>query len=191
MFKLIFRRRFAMGHRLIQGGSEKCALPHGHNEVVTVRLRAVSPAPLDGAANVVEPFERAKSTWHRWIDDHLDHALQLSDDDPLLGWFRQHEPHRLDHILTTPGDPTTEMLACCLMAKLNAFLAADGGRLTCAEIHLQETPTNAVSFDGDPLAALPPGLGADRWWRRADMSINDLHSAGNAAVSPRAAVVAR
>jgi 6-pyruvoyltetrahydropterin/6-carboxytetrahydropterin synthase len=190
MFDLVFSRRFAMGHRLTASGSEKCATPHGHNETVTVRLRAVRPAPLDGEANMAEPFERAKATWHRWIDDHVDHAFQLSQADPLLDWFIQREPHRLDRILITPGDPTTEALACCMMAKLNAFLASDGGRLFCAEIRIEETPTNTVSFDGDPLAALPDVAGADRWWLRADMSINDLRAAPNMA-APRIAAVAR
>ncbi|MEJ1936503.1 6-carboxytetrahydropterin synthase, partial [Nostoc sp. NIES-2111] len=60
MFSLVFSRRYSMAHRLIAGLSEKCAVPHGHNEIVTVTLRAVTPARLDGAANMVVPFERAK-----------------------------------------------------------------------------------------------------------------------------------
>lgn len=174
MFSLVFSRRYAMAHRLIAGLSEACAIPHGHNETVTVTLRATAPARLDGNANMVEPFERAKSTWHRWIDGHLDHSLHLSGDDPLLDWFAEREPHRLPRILVTPGDPTTEVLAACLMAKLNAFLAADGGRLACAAIRIEETPTNAVTFEGDPLAALPRVMRGNPWWLRADMSINDL-----------------
>jgi 6-pyruvoyltetrahydropterin/6-carboxytetrahydropterin synthase len=173
VFSLVFSRRFAMAHRLIAGMSEKCAVPHGHNEIVTVTLEAVAPHGLDGQVNMVEPFERAKSTWHRWIDEHVDHALQLSDQDPLLGWFRSAEPQRLSRILVTQGDPTTEMLACCMMSKLNTFLKADGGRMVCTGIRIEETPTNAVAFTGDPRAMLPAGL-AHPWWTRADMSINDL-----------------
>ncbi len=176
MFSLVFTRRYAMAHRLISGASEKCAMPHGHNEFVTVRLVSAQPRPLCGMVNMVEPFERAKATWHRWIDNHVDHALQLSDKDPLLDWFSTHEPQRLQRIMVTPGDPTTEMLACCMMAKLNRFLAEDGGRLTCAEIRIEETPTNMVTFEGDPLAMLPAGRGP-RWWQRADMAINDLEPA--------------
>ena len=125
---------------------------------------------------MVESFERAKSTWHRWIDEHFDHAFQLSDADPLVDWFRTSKPQRLKRILVTPGDPTTEVLALCMMAKLGAFLTADGGRLQCVEIRIDETPTNTAIFKGDPLAALPPSIAPDRWWTRADMSINDLHS---------------
>ncbi len=173
---LVFTRRFSMGHRLIQDGSEGCALPHGHNESVTVRLEASRPAPLDGAANMVLPFARAKATWHRWIDRHLDHALQLGEDDPLFGWFAAHEPARAARIVLTPGDPTTELMACLMMAKLQAILQAEGDVLRCVEIRLEETPTNAVLFAGDPLAVLPArhSAAAGCWWRRADMSINDL-----------------
>ncbi|MDO9707236.1 6-pyruvoyl trahydropterin synthase family protein [Paracraurococcus lichenis] len=171
MLELVFRRRFAMAHRLLSEASPKCAVPHGHTETVTVRLRATRPAPLDGAANMVEPFERAKGRWHRWIDDRVDHALQLSAADPLLGWFRAQEPHRLDRILVTPGDPTTELLCCLFAAKLGAFLAEDGGRLAVVALEIEETPTNTVGFAGDPLDWLPARAG---WWRRADMSINDI-----------------
>lgn len=176
MFGLVFTRRYAMAHRLLTGGTEKCAVPHGHTETVTVRLQPTVATRLDGKGNMVEPFERAKSTWHQWIDDHVDHALQLGSADPLLTWFLHHEPARVGRLLVTQGDPTTEVLACCMMAKLNAFLAAAGGRLTCVEIRLEETPTNTVVFDGDPLAVLPRTPHVLPWWQRADMSINDLVS---------------
>ena len=174
MFELVFRRRFSMAHRLLAGGSAQCALPHGHTETVTVRLRAVRPAPLDGGANMVEPFARAKSRWHDWIDGHVDHALQLGEGDPLLGWFQAAEPERLPRILVTPGDPTTELLCGLFAAKLGAFLAADGGRLACAGLEIEETPTNTVRFEGDPFDILPRRQG---WWSRADLSINDLDPA--------------
>lgn len=174
MFSLVFSRRFAMAHRLLSGASPKCAMPHGHNEIVTVKLVATGPEPLDGGVNMVLPFERAKATWHRWIDEHVDHSLHLRADDPLIDWFAEREPERLARILVTQGDPTTEMLACCMMSKLGQFLAADGGRLRCAEIRIEETPTNAVTFDGDPLTMLPHSATLT-WWQRADMSINDFN----------------
>ena len=48
MFSLVFSRRFAMAHRLLADATAKCAMPHGHNEVVMVRLVATQPLPLDG-----------------------------------------------------------------------------------------------------------------------------------------------
>jgi 6-pyruvoyltetrahydropterin/6-carboxytetrahydropterin synthase len=90
----------------------------------------------------------------------------------------------------TPGDPTTEVLACCMMAKLGAFLSADGGRLACAEIRIEETPTNVVTFDGDPAAFLPLAARPDPWWRRADMSISELGSAAAGVAPPALAAAA-
>ncbi|GAN88149.1 6-carboxytetrahydropterin synthase [Komagataeibacter intermedius] len=174
MFELVFTRRFSMAHRLLSGDSERCALPHGHNEYIRAHLRATNPTALDGHANMVMPFQRAKGVWHGFIDNHVDHALQLAENDPLLAWFAGNEPQRARRILVTPGDPTTELLACLLMAKLNAFLAADGGALTCASIEIEETPTNTVRYSGDPLAVLPqPRTAPHCWWRRADTTISD------------------
>ena len=172
MLELRFTRRFSMGHRLIGGQAETCALPHGHNELVSVHLRARRPMRLDGAHNMVVPFERAKARWHRFVDERLDHALQLSETDPLLGWFRDQEPARAARIVVTPGDPTTELMACLLMAKLTAILADDGDVLACASIRIEETPTNAVGFEGDPREMLPIGRPASEcWWHRPDMTI--------------------
>jgi len=181
MFSLVFSRRYAMAHRLLADasnveGGDKCATPHGHNETVTVTLHAINPTALDGARNMVERFETAKSTWHRWIDDQVDHAFQLGAGDPLLGFFREHEPERLPRLLVTFGDPTTEVLACCFMAKLNAFLAAEGSGVWCVQGSIEETPTNTVTFEGDPHAALGITASAGNWWCRADMSMNDLGS---------------
>ncbi|WP_428391969.1 6-pyruvoyl trahydropterin synthase family protein [Lichenicoccus sp.] len=169
---MVFSRRFSMGHRLINGAGESCALPHGHNETVRVRLQPTSLARFDGATNMALPFARAKATWHRWIDERLDHALQLGAGDPLLGWFRTHEPARAARIIITPGDPTTELMACLMMAKLAAFLHNEGDVLRCVSITLEETPTNSVIFDGDPSAVLPTPR-ESCWWQRPDMSIAD------------------
>lgn len=177
MFSLVFTRRYSMAHRLITAGRSKCAVPHGHNELVTVRLQAVRQQRLDGAANMVVPFEAAKARWHRWIDEQVDHALQLSDSDPLIGYFHDREPSRMERLLITPGDPTTEILAACFMAKLNAFLEDDDSGLRCVEVVVEETPTNTVTFTGDPVEVLPERqamFNRLHWWRRADASINDL-----------------
>jgi hypothetical protein len=56
MFSLVFSRRYSMAHRFIVGIAEKCAVPHGHNETVTVRLEPTHPVRLDGNTNVGAPF---------------------------------------------------------------------------------------------------------------------------------------
>ncbi|MDR6183784.1 6-pyruvoyl trahydropterin synthase family protein [Asaia bogorensis] len=174
--ELSFTRRFSMGHRLIAGSSERCAIPHGHNEFVTVTLQAREPARLDGAQNMVIPFADAKRRWHDFIDTRLDHAFQISSSDPLLSWFLTNEPARADRLVVTPGDPTTEMMAALLYAKLQAFLRADGDVLCCTSLSLEETPTNTVCLTGGPEFYLPVTEAPPEscWWNRADDTISDL-----------------
>lgn len=174
--ELSFTRRFSMGHRLISGSSERCAIPHGHNEFVTVTLQAKTPERLDGAQNMVVPFADAKRRWHDFIDTRLDHSFQISSADPLLDWFREHEPQRLDRLVVTPGDPTTELMAALLYAKLQAFLHDEGDTLVCTSLTLEETPTNTVCLTGGPEIFLPESsdTSGDVWWHRADCSLSDL-----------------
>ena len=42
MFSLVFTRRYSMAHRLMADARSKCAVPHGHNELVTVKLQAIA-----------------------------------------------------------------------------------------------------------------------------------------------------
>lgn len=171
--EFVFTRRFSMGHRLIHEAGDICALPHGHNEYVRVSLKPFVPERLDGKRNMIESFYRAKTTWHRFIDTAVDHALQLAEDDPLLEWFWKHEPQRAQRIMVTPGDPTTELTACLFMSKLNAILKQEGNLLVCHHISLEETPTNTVNFSGNPLDFIPHTVIEEPWWVRADMSIAD------------------
>lgn len=170
---LEFSRRYAMAHRLLADPTSKCIVPHGHNEFVTVRLEPVAQFRF-GGANAEAPFEAVKGRWHAWIDGAVDHALQLNEADPLIGYFRERESQRLERIMTFAGDPTTEALAACFWLKLSAFLAAEALPFAVSEVRVEETPTNAVvltraSFDSSSCRH-PPG----RWPLRADMSINDL-----------------
>ncbi len=175
-FKLIFRRRFSMAHRLISGSSKKCSVPHGHNEMIRVFLQAKQSKPLDGHQNMVEIFENLKKKWHDFIDNHIDHAFQLSQKDPLINFFKDKEKETLKRIVITPGDPTTEMLCACLMSKLQVFLDGEGLFVNCTKIEIEETPTNMVSLQGEKvyLHYLPTGSNKTAWWTRNDFSINDF-----------------
>jgi 6-pyruvoyltetrahydropterin/6-carboxytetrahydropterin synthase len=173
MAALEFTRRYAMAHRLLADAASKCAVPHGHNEIVSVRLDPHRSFQF-GGSNAEAPFEAVKGRWHAWIDDHVDHALQLSQDDKLIDFFRAHEPQRLQRIMTFPGDPTTEALAACFWIKLSSFLDAAALPFTVSEVRVEETPTNAVVLTRDGFDPDHCGLSADAWPRRADMSINDF-----------------
>jgi 6-pyruvoyltetrahydropterin/6-carboxytetrahydropterin synthase len=170
---LEFSRRYAMAHRLLHDPNSKCATPHGHNEIVSVRLTPQSGFRF-GGANALAPFEAVKGRWHRWIDNHVDHALQLNSADPLITFFRQHEPRRLKHVMSFTGDPTTEALAACFWLKLDAFVAAEDLPFNVTKVRVEETPTNAVVLTRETFAPEACDLGAHAWPRRADESINDL-----------------
>lgn len=165
-----FTRRFSMAHRLIADPASKCAVPHGHNEFVTVTL-VTDEVPAWGASNMAAPFERLKARWHGWIDGAVDHAFQLNARDPLVDFFRAHEPHRLPRLMLFDGDPTTEAAGLGFRRKLQAFLAVEAPGWRCERLRLEETPTNAVIVEG---AAGAVGWAPGAWCDRADATINDL-----------------
>ena len=177
MFEICFTRRYCMSHRLFNLKNSKCFVPHGHNEFVKVHLVSDGDDHLDGNSNMSNGFKDLKNTWHNWIDNAVDHSMQLSVMDPLLDYFKQNEPENLKNIMLTPGDPTTEILAACFFAKINAFLQDDDINMRCNRVEIEETPTNTVIFQGDPEKAIStkyyngPQI---PWWKRPDMSINDL-----------------
>ena len=173
MATLEFSRRFAMAHRLLSDPLSKCAVPHGHNEVVSVQLEPEAKFQF-GGANAQAPFDAVKGRWHTWIDGHVDHALQLNEADPLLGYFREREPRRMPGIMTFPGDPTTEALAACFWLKLDAFIKADELPFSVAQVRVEETPTNTVILTRATFEPESCGLSAGRWPQRPDMSINDF-----------------
>lgn len=173
MAMLEFSRRYAMAHRLLADAHSKCATPHGHNEIVAVRLAPRSGFRF-GGANAAAPFEAVKGRWHRWIDGCVDHALQLNEADPLIDYFRDREPHRLGTLMTFQGDPTTEALAACFWLKLTAFLEAEGLPFDVVQVSVAETPTNTVLLTRESFDAAACSLRPGSWPTRADMTINDL-----------------
>ncbi len=162
-----------MAHRLLSDPVSKCAVPHGHNETVTVRLASDQRLDL-GGRNLVAPFEQLKRRWGEWIDDQVDHAFQISAADPLLAYFQAHEPARLPRLMVFQGDPTTEALALAFAMKLGAFLKADDLPFRCESVAVEETPTNRVVLDRAWDLADYGDWGAGAWPRRPDASINDL-----------------
>lgn len=169
-----------MAHRLIAGAEEKCATPHGHNERVTIELMPTRPFTL-GGANALASFAQIKGRWHAWIDDQVDHALQLNAADPLIAYFRAHEPQRCARLMVFPGDPTTEAACILFYCKLKAFLAADGAPFAVQRVRIEETATNSVHVDAEFVEGLDLTSHGPLWWRRADMSINDLPAAAKLA----------
>ncbi|HAA87599.1 MAG TPA: 6-pyruvoyl tetrahydropterin synthase [Verrucomicrobiales bacterium] len=162
-----------MGHRLVSGAAPNCKIPHGHDEIVTVYIGSDRNRKLDNDTNMLVEFEEAKGLWFDWIDRSVDHSFHVSSEDPIIKYFIENEPNLLPRLLITPGDPTTEIRAACYYAKLSSFLRTKDDDLICTGLQIQETPTNAVSFKCADITKFLPS-GADHWWNRSDLSINDL-----------------
>lgn len=161
-----------MAHRLLADAGSRCAVPHGHNEFVTVTL--ATDAQVDfGGSNYVASFESLKKRWHGFIDGAVDHAFQINAADPLLDWFRTHEPQRLNQIMVFDGDPTTEAFAIALRRKVEAILMAENSAYRCVELALEETPTNTIVV-GETLSTAERAWMAGGWMDRPDQSINNL-----------------
>lgn len=174
MFDLSFTRNFCFARRFLSGTSEKHAMPHGFEASVTIVLAETVTVELDGKTNKTEIFDQVKAIWTHWVDKAVDGAMQCSEADPLLAFFAQYEPQRLGQIMQMPGDPTTELLACCMMAKIKAFLQKDQIPLDCLQLQIEAPAKNILTFTGDPAASIPQIHNTDPWWNRPDMSINNF-----------------
>ena len=186
MMAMVFRRKWEAAHRLVEGVNQNtlCSQPHGHTWQVEVEIVERSERTLDGAANVVAPFQEVKGLWHEWIDNHVDHGFFFNARDPLLHFILEQNP-RGRHIVM-PGDPTTEVIAATFFIKLSRFLASSQPLLQLRKLTIHETQTNSISIEGNAERFLPE-VARDLtvrtmrdsnfsgvWWARADMSTHDL-----------------
>lgn len=102
MFRLSQEIDFCYGHRLLNY-SGKCRHLHGHNGRAVIVLEGEQ---LDDRGMLVD-FSDIKSSLRQWIEDHLDHRMILSRDDPALPVLQQlGEP-----LFVLDSNPTAENIA--------------------------------------------------------------------------------
>lgn len=122
---------FCYGHRLLRYQG-KCAHLHGHNGRVEI---VVAAKALDRQSMVTD-FSEIQRVVRGFIDEHLDHKLLLSKDDPLVAVLKkQDEP-----IFVMDSDPTAEAIARLICDKARA------AGLDVAEVRLWETPGSVASY---------------------------------------------
>jgi len=125
MFDVSREIDFCYGHRLMDY-SGKCRHLHGHNARVVITIES---SELDERGMVLD-FSEVKRTISRWIDEHLDHRMILSRDDPAVPVLRRlGEP-----MLLLETNPTAENLA-----RLIADVALQHG-FPVVEVRFWETP---------------------------------------------------
>lgn len=173
MFELSFNRKWEAAHRFIEGENRGtlCAQPHGHTWSVQVYLASQTPIQLNGSTNTVILFEKIKKQWHQFIDKALDHSYMCHHRDPLIDFLRKDNPE--GRLVTLPGDPTTEALAVCLKAKLEAILKAENVPMRVLKLIVFETPTNSVVFSGQASEALSFN-DPQCWWNKPGLLSHNL-----------------
>jgi 6-pyruvoyltetrahydropterin/6-carboxytetrahydropterin synthase len=113
-------------HRLLHYEG-KCANLHGHRWKVEIWM-AGEPDPL---THILIDYSMIKK-----IVDKYDHQIILNQDDPLVARIK--EFHR---VITTPGDPTSELMAVLIRDDLCAFCREHGIKATIPKIRVWESPT--------------------------------------------------
>lgn len=124
MYRVTREIEFCYGHRLLNYEG-KCRHLHGHNGRAVIVLEAPD---LDSRGMLVD-FGDIKRHVQQWIDEHLDHNLLLSREDPLLPILLE----RGERVFVMDANPTAENIARLIFERTK-----DAG-LPVAEVILWET----------------------------------------------------
>jgi 6-pyruvoyltetrahydropterin/6-carboxytetrahydropterin synthase len=113
-------------HRLLHYEG-KCANLHGHRWKVEIWMEG-EPDPV---TKILVDYSMIKK-----IVEKYDHQIILNRDDPMV--TRIQEFHQ---VITTPGDPTSELMAVLIRDDLYAFCRDQGIQATVPKIRVWESPT--------------------------------------------------
>jgi 6-pyruvoyltetrahydropterin/6-carboxytetrahydropterin synthase len=114
-------------HRLLHYEG-RCANLHGHRWKVEIWMEG-EPDP---DTQLLIDYSMIKK-----IVDKYDHQIILNRDDPMVS--RISEFHQ---VITTPGDPTSELMASLIRHDLYTYCHDQGIRVTIPKIRVWESPTS-------------------------------------------------
>lgn len=168
-----FTNQFPMSRRMILTGGSEQGLIRGHFAEVHVVCR---PTTQFLAGPNTAPFmDTARNIWSTWVAS-LQHSLHCTTSDPLVTFFQNEQPNKLNHIVTTPGDPTAEMLTMLLARKFRALcsnlleLRALTFSLDALEAVTIDFPVDAAPAEVNTFLTAPSNVA--NWWDRNDASVN-------------------
>jgi 6-pyruvoyltetrahydropterin/6-carboxytetrahydropterin synthase len=113
-------------HRLLHYEG-KCANLHGHRWKIEIWMEG-EPDPV---TKILIDYSMIRK-----IVDKYDHQIILNQEDPMVP--RIQEFHQ---VITTPGDPTSELMASLIRDDLRAFCREQGVKATVPKIRVWESPT--------------------------------------------------
>ena len=118
-------------HRLLHYKG-KCANLHGHRWKVEVWMEG-EPDP---ATQILIDYSLIKQVIGKY-----DHQIILNRDDPMVPCIRKFNP-----VITTPGDPTSELIASIIREDLYAVCREQGIKATVPKIWVWESPTSCAEL---------------------------------------------
>jgi len=118
-------------HRLLHYKG-KCANLHGHRWKVEVWIEG-EPDP---STQILIDYSLIKQ-----VIDKYDHQVILNRDDPMVASIQKFNP-----VITTPGDPTSELIASIIRDDLYAVCRDLGIRITITKIRVWESPTSCAEL---------------------------------------------
>jgi 6-pyruvoyltetrahydropterin/6-carboxytetrahydropterin synthase len=114
-------------HRLLHYKG-KCANLHGHRWKVEVWIRGEP----DATTQILIDYNLIKLTIAKY-----DHQIILNRDDPMVSCIE-----KFQHVITTNGDPTSELLASVIRHELYEVCREQGIRATITKIRVWESPNS-------------------------------------------------
>ena len=118
-------------HRLLYYKG-KCANLHGHRWRVEVWIEG-EPDP---STQILIDYSLIKQVIAKY-----DHQIILNRDDPMVPCIQKFNP-----VITTPGDPTSELIASIIRDDLYAVCRDLGIRITITKIRVWESPTSCAEL---------------------------------------------
>jgi len=118
-------------HRLLyyQG---KCANLHGHRWKIEVWMEGEP----DKKTQILIDYSLIKQVINKY-----DHQIILNAEDPMVPRIQEFHP-----VITTPGDPTSELIASIIRDDLKTICRERGIKATVTKIRVWESPTSCAEI---------------------------------------------
>jgi 6-pyruvoyltetrahydropterin/6-carboxytetrahydropterin synthase len=127
--------RFEAAHRLLKNYSGKCTNNHGHSWLVRLHIEGLK---LDEKDMLID-FQDLKIL-KSWIDDNLDHATLLWENDPMCEYIRNSG----QRMYITAKNPTSEHIAEVILQE--AMKLFDNTRIKVHCVEVNETCTTGAKI---------------------------------------------